>query len=587
MATFFAGISVPQSVAFPAPLATNVDPAQTLSIPDFGYVFEGLPLLETVLDPEPENLDWTFEGEPHPGMFVSVDGIAGVGTFLGALASFVRTAAPWVFVSDEGGQVVDFRPPAEIGTGPFLVRLVDNANDIWPDDRLGCWSGEPGRGFEIWTLRDRRRFRFVLPPLPLGEYTLRVLNPAGDTVLEVPQLFRVVRRQRPWPIGYGFSRAFPQTWPLGDRHPQLEAFATDENRPPYNGWRAVGRALGWILQRYGAPACTRLREDYTPGDVLLQVETTLGFDTPLEIRSVWIDGLRVPIFAVDPDARTFALTTDDTTENARSNPPIRSLAGGLPVVVDEGGCPHPDIFVEPDLGAVAVEPSPLFAYRDSNVSTPILVTLGDAMTFGAVSFWHRQGAIGVNGHAVLTTFVPPLIGGPPGPFSIRHVPSGTGTGYRIQLVFGAATATSTDIFEPFAGRGTGTWRSYIVTYGGGFVRLYVDGLEICQLPGAGPFVASLSMLGGTDINTLGALFVPAKRIANIAVWTSPISAGGAALLHAAGLKANPVSLPTPAPSGPLGLWRVDIVDDGIINTGTLAPANNMVVGPGVTTESLT
>jgi hypothetical protein len=584
VATLFIGLGVPLEVAFPPSLLPTVSPSQTLSIPDFGYVFEGLPVVDQHLGEDPEDLGWSWEGEPFPGQQPVVEGIAGVGTILGPLAAFVRPEAPWVFVSDEGGQIVDFRPSGVIGRGPFTVRLRDAADDLWPNDRPGCWSAEPGRGFEIWAGRDNRRIRFTLPPLPLGVYDLLVTDAADSIVIEVPAFFRVLRRQRPWPIGYGFIRSFPLTWPLGNRHPQLEELAADENRPPYNGWQAVGKALGWIAQRYGAPACTRLREDYSPGDLWLLVETTLGFDAPLEVRAVWIDGLRVPIFEVDHDGGRFALTSPDPVLNQRSAPPGRPLPGMIPVVVDESSCPHPNIFAEPDLGDTAVEAGPLFAYRDSFETTPTLFVTGDAITFGTVAFWHRQGSIGVNGHFVIATFEPPLIGGSPGPFTVSHVPSGSG--FRVRLTAGGLTATSTAVFEQFASRGTGSWRSYVVTYGGGNVRLFVDGVEVCAVPGAGPFVCAFRVLGGSDISSGGVPIVPQKRVTNIAAWTEAFSDGAVAMFHAAGFDANPAALPTPVPAAPVGLWRGDIEDSFITNIGSLAPANDIGVGPGVTAEEI-
>jgi hypothetical protein len=122
------------------------------------------------------------------------------------------------------------------------------------------------------------------------------------------------------------------------RLPQLEDAATDDNRPPYNGWQAVAKSLGRLLHEFAGAPCTRLRADLAVGASVALVETTLGFD---DARYVWIDGVHVRIYGVDHTERELLLIGDDATVLTVG------ISANTPLVLDAKSVQHPGYFEEP------------------------------------------------------------------------------------------------------------------------------------------------------------------------------------------------------------------------------------------------
>lgn len=236
---------------------------------------------------------------------------------------------------DEGGDVVTLR--GAWANGPTMIKIIDGAEDVteWPAVG-GCWGGVPGYGDEIYPSRDGKRLRFVMPPLPLGVYSCKIIESTGVTTID--DFCEIVYRARPWPQGYDFARKVPMTWPVGARVPQMEPLASESNRPPYNGWQAVAKAIGRVFHEFAGAPCTRLREDLNIGASVALVETTLGFD---DVRYIWADGVKIRVYGVDHTERELLLTGDDQTVLTCA---ITALT---PVVLDAKSIRHPDFFEEP------------------------------------------------------------------------------------------------------------------------------------------------------------------------------------------------------------------------------------------------
>lgn len=570
--TLIFGTSVPRPAPPPGSGTTLV--VEPAPIADLGYIVEGEPFVDSGSGSEVEGMTYEIEEAPFvPPPPTPPTGLEAFGVFLGPLADFVREAAPWVHLSDEGGQIVDFRAVEAFAFVPHTVRLRDAAGDFWPDTAPGCWGGVPGRGYEVWPGRDKRRIRFVFPALPLGVYDLLVYSPSlRAPVLEVPDAFRVVPRQRAWPVGYGYARTLPAPWPLGPRHPMLEDPATPENRPPYNAWQGIGKALGWTLQAFGAPPATRLREDYTPGDTWFAVETTLGFDAPRAVTSVWVDGLRVPVFGADPDTLRISLVAVDPADSGRESPPIVGLPAGTPVVFDVGALAHPDLFREPDLGEPA---APEFA-GGHLVSTPDELSLwwtdGTPPAWASMLSWHRLDEIGADPVQIVATFIGALIGGGPGPFFVFADPAPEG--YTLRLKVGAESTGGARVFA------LGAWTSVVVTLVAGEVRLYANAELQGSIAFPGSLTSNIAALGYGLIVVGGSPLVPRKALANVGVWDVSLSTGAIALLHAAGPGGDNLTPLPPVPSAPVGLWRAEPVAGTVANEGA-GGAWPALVSPGV------
>lgn len=107
--------------------------------------------------------------------------------------------------------------------GPFLVELVDvHTGDVYPKDMTGCHSGLIGKGSNCETDLRHKKLRFVLPPLPLSEYSIKIRY--GDNFVQAivfANAFRIVHRTREIET-YGAREQLSTVFNAGPRLIQME-----------------------------------------------------------------------------------------------------------------------------------------------------------------------------------------------------------------------------------------------------------------------------------------------------------------------------------------------------------------------------
>lgn len=504
-------------------------PPSAAQIPSMDLSYQGAPFVDLGLQDDTllGDLDWYYQAAPYvPPQKPLPSG----GTMVGGLGRVKAPSPPFYPISDEGGEVVIYRPNFDLSSGaPFFVQLIDSSYDVWPPETLGCWGVRPGRGAEIYPSRDFGAIRFVLPPLPLGTYALRITDGEGVVRETVNGAFEVLRRARPWPVGYSTINLFPESWPLGPRVPQMEPMAEVANRPPYNGWQALGKAIGWVFQHYASAPCTRLREDLAPEDNSASVETTFLFEPVWgSAEYVWIDGLKVRIFGADRALRTLALSSANPALNRERTAREHTIPAGTPISLDTVGMPHPGAFREPDLGNTPALADVVYEYTNAALFALAIAGSGSPYInpFSALVFWSKIDSAGFGGYIVRGGGVAVMA---------AAAPSG---GYKILFGSGANPSISTFIF--------GQRYCIAVTTDGSNHRLYVNGVQEAIYAGAAPFgSAGVTFLGFPDSND-GGTFYPRRYAANISFLLAAPSAAALLDIYAAG--------PTFDVSGGYGVW---------------------------------
>jgi len=104
----------------------------------------------------------------------------------------LRTPDPEWF-SQEGGQTIELLSAGqELTKGPYRVDFIDAAGQVHPILEPGCYSGVQDQGSDVYPEPSNLRLVCGIPPLPLGEYLIRVTDRLSistvspDTVLAVP-----------------------------------------------------------------------------------------------------------------------------------------------------------------------------------------------------------------------------------------------------------------------------------------------------------------------------------------------------------------------------------------------------------------
>ncbi len=147
---------------------------------------------------------WGF-GDPSAGVDYEEQPDAGFGDVIpDAILQVLLT--PNRDLPDDGGIILtilgDFpslgKQKGFEGAGPFQIQLLDiHTNERYPKDRVGCHSGLIGEGGKCRTGILHQKLKFVLPPLPLSEYTIEIRY--GDNfrnLISMPNAFRIVHRSR-------------------------------------------------------------------------------------------------------------------------------------------------------------------------------------------------------------------------------------------------------------------------------------------------------------------------------------------------------------------------------------------------------
>lgn len=486
-------------------------PPSAALIPTMVVGYQGLPYVDLTLSNDAlADLAYFLEGFPYvPPASPPVSG----GVIIGGLGRAKAIAPPYYPISDEGGEVVTYRPQFDLTDGgPFAVQLIDGSADAWPEGVAGCWGAVPGYGAEIYPSRAFDSLTFITPPLPLGTYALRITDGSGVIRETISGVFEVLRRARPWPIGYATINLLPPKWPAGPRIPQAEAFAEATNRPPYNGWQAMGKTLGWFFHNFASAPCTRLLSDLSPGDTEAFVETTFLFESAWgQATHVWIDGVKVRFFGVNRATRAIALTSADLALNRERTTLEHAIPGGTPVVLDTRGMPHPGRFAEPDLGNDAQALALVYEYTNNALMAP--ATTGTIVPFTSLVFWSRLTSAGFGGWVVR--------GG-----GVYVAALASGDGYKLRFGLGTLVSTRTFTFD--------TRYCIAVTTDGSNHRLYVDGVQESIYAGVAPFGSGgVTFLGWPDSDA-GGTFYPRRYAANIAFFDALLAITDLVSIYTAG-----------------------------------------------------
>lgn len=177
---------------------------------------------------------------------------------------------------DDGGVVVRLYG-AWASRGPWVVRLTsDGGTTMYPQDAVGCYSSDVGKGHLCYADRNLRVLNFALPALPEGTYSIWIdaLAVGLFGAQRVEDAIDVVKRGQ-CDETYRARRTWPGQYATGPRDFHLE----DETLPaiPLPPLRALTRAFGEGVRDISGTAQTRLVEDFAVDDTTALVETLLGF----------------------------------------------------------------------------------------------------------------------------------------------------------------------------------------------------------------------------------------------------------------------------------------------------------------------
>lgn len=147
---------------------------------------------------------WGF-GDPDAGVDYASQPDAGFGDILPA-AGLGMLLSPTRDLPDDGGIFIEVNgifpalgnSPLVTEAGPFQVQLLDiHTGERYPKDVVGCHSGIIGKGNKCYTNLRHSKLGFVLPPLPLSEYTIEIrYGDSLETLITLVNAFRIVHRTR-------------------------------------------------------------------------------------------------------------------------------------------------------------------------------------------------------------------------------------------------------------------------------------------------------------------------------------------------------------------------------------------------------
>ncbi len=172
---------------------------------------------------------WGF-GDPSTGVDYAAQPDAGFGDIVpDALLHSLHM--PTSDLPDDGGIIVTIlgefpalgKQKNVTAAGPFRVQLLDvHTGERYPKDMPGCHSGLIGKGSNCSTDLRHSELRFVLPPLPLSEYTVEIRYGNNfETRIEFFNAFRIVHRTRESETYSGRSH-LSVVFNTGARLPQME-----------------------------------------------------------------------------------------------------------------------------------------------------------------------------------------------------------------------------------------------------------------------------------------------------------------------------------------------------------------------------
>lgn len=155
------------------------------------------------VDGAPNSYDWGY-GSPTPTTWADTEYDTGYGSprtelIVEQVQLYIENDPPWL--PDDGGVMVGLLAQWPV-LGPYRVRLRDQAGVAYPDDGTFCHSGKLGQGSDVYVadVSASDELRFVLPPVPVGNYDVEVMWGLNYGSLGVvPGLIDVVFRTRCMP----------------------------------------------------------------------------------------------------------------------------------------------------------------------------------------------------------------------------------------------------------------------------------------------------------------------------------------------------------------------------------------------------
>lgn len=186
-------------------------------------------------------------------------------------------------VGDDGGARLDIAgtwydlapEPVPSHSSAFTVHFIHTVtNTVTP--ALAGYLG--GTGGQVFTDVSQRVIHAYVPPLAHGEYNIRVTHSTG--VIMLNSAFRVITRNRAAEV-YGLRKALPAFYKCG------AVTAVNETLDPlheYTNLEALTRSIGQVLQRFKGRHFTLLTQDWSEGQAVLHVESTLDFDDSGALR---------------------------------------------------------------------------------------------------------------------------------------------------------------------------------------------------------------------------------------------------------------------------------------------------------------
>jgi hypothetical protein len=178
--------------------------------------------------------DWGF-GSPTGGIFaISYTGLTETSWPDSTAYSDTACGSPFMVFEEppyisaniggfpqEGGSVAKLFTNLDAGLGAYYIRFyqtVSGAKQYYPSAAHEAYSAIPGEGTALYPRNASTHLRFVIPPLPLGVYSLEILHgPNKIFVFNVANAFRTVPNPRDSET-YATRNRFSSVFKVGNRN---------------------------------------------------------------------------------------------------------------------------------------------------------------------------------------------------------------------------------------------------------------------------------------------------------------------------------------------------------------------------------
>ena len=196
----------------------------------------------------------------------------------------IELASGGEVVGDDGGTRLDIDgtwydiapEPVPSHSSAFTVHFIHAVSGAITPALAGYLGGTGG---QVFTDVSQRVIHAYVPPLAHGVYNIRVTHSTG--VIMLTGAFRVITRNRAAEV-YGLRKSLPAFYKCGAVTAVNE---TLDPLPDYTNLEAVTRSIGQVLQRFKGRQFTLLTQDWSEGQAVLHVESTLDFENTGAVRA--------------------------------------------------------------------------------------------------------------------------------------------------------------------------------------------------------------------------------------------------------------------------------------------------------------